>query len=237
MDGRIEPIRAFLEAERRQDPLAELLLLSGLERLLEERRVDAGRLLHELGQHRPDRPEDLGDLGREHVRLEVVEERRVRRVVPVEAVDVLPLQLEVALERGEELREVVGRAGLDPDLVSERARTRQLDAELRRDAPLLLPVATRHADQARVVGVVVERLLERAQALEQAADLVVDEPLVHDPLSVASWSARADGLPRASSPSDPTPAQTRPGEIGDLGESFPERAKVGVHRGGLYRRR
>ena len=138
-----------------------------------------GASLDELGEHRPDRPEHLGDLGREHVRLEVVEERRVRRVLPLEAVDVLPLQLEVALERGEELREVVRRAGLDPDLVAERSRARQLDAELRRDAALLLPVPARHADEARVVGVVVERLLERTQALEQAAELLVHEPLVY----------------------------------------------------------
>ncbi len=139
---------------------------------------------------------------------------------------------------GKELREVVGGAGLDPDLVSERARARHLDAELRRDAPLLLPVPARHSDEARVVGVVVERLLERAQALEQAADLVVDEPLVHHLAQrrelVGARGMAALGHRDLLIPCQHTPG---PGEIGDLGVSFPERAKVGVHRGRLYRRR
>ena len=73
----------------------------------------------------------------------------------------------------------VARASIQTWLPSA-AGARQLDAELGRNAALLLPVAARDADQARVVGVVVERLLERAQALEQAADLVVDELLVRD---------------------------------------------------------
>ena len=73
----------------------------------------------------------------------------------------------------------VARASIQTWLPSAAA-ARQLDAELRRDAALLLPVAARHADEAGVVGVVVERLLERTEALEEAAELVVDEPLVHD---------------------------------------------------------
>ena len=51
------------------------------------------------GEHGPDRVEDLRDLGRRHERLEVVEQRRVRRVVPLEALGVALLQLEVPLER------------------------------------------------------------------------------------------------------------------------------------------
>ena len=126
MHRRVEPVRALLEAERREDALAELLLLVCGERLLEERGVDARRLPHELGEHGPDRPEHLRDLGRLHERLEVVEERRVRRVVPLEALDVAALQLEVPLERRQEAREVVRRPRLDPDLVPERGRTRHL---------------------------------------------------------------------------------------------------------------
>ena len=44
--------------------------------------------------------------------------------------------------------------------------------ELGRDAARLLPVAARDPDQARVVGVVVELLLERRQLVEQPPDLV-----------------------------------------------------------------
>ena len=83
-------------------------------------------------------------------------ERGVGRVVPLEALGVALLQLEVPLERREEGGEVVVRAGVDPDLVSLRPSQEHLGAEIRRDAPRLLPVATRHANQARVVRVVLE---------------------------------------------------------------------------------
>ena len=173
-----------------------------------------------------------------HVRLEVVEERRVGRVVPLEALDVAALELEVALERGEEPREVVRRARLDPDLVAERRRSRQLDAELGRNAALLLPVAPGDADQAGVVGVVLERLLERAQALEQAPDLVVDELLVDDAAQRRErLGTRRMAAGRHRDLLIPGEHAYRAGEIGDLGEALSERTKVGVHRGGLYRRR
>ena len=139
-----------------------------------------GASLHELGEHGADRREHLGDLGGQHVRLEVVEQRRVGRVLPLEALDVPALEVEVPLERREELREVVGRARLDPDLVAERSRADHLRPQLGRDPALLLPVAARDADQARVVRVVVERLLERSEPFEQIADLGVDELLVRD---------------------------------------------------------
>ncbi len=195
-------------------------------------------LLHELGEHGTDRPEDLGHLRREHVRLEVVEERRVRRVLPLEAVDVLPLELEVALERGQELCEVVRGAGLDPDLVAERSGARQLDAELRRNAALLLPVAARHANEAGVVGLVVERLLERTQALEQAAQLLVHEPLVYH-LAQRRELVGTGGIAAVGHGDLLIPCEhhSRSAEIGDLGQSFLQSAKVGLHRGRLYRRR
>ncbi len=238
MDGRIEPVRAFLEAERREDPLAERLLPAGGERLLEERRVDARRLAHELREHGSNRPEHLGHLGRLHVRLEVVEERRVGRVLPLEALDVAALELEVALERGKEPGEVVRRARLDPHLVSESRSARHLDPQLGRHAALLLPVAARDADQARVVGVVVERLFQRTQPLEQASHLVVDELLVDD--TAQRRERLGAGRMAAGRHRDlliPGQDVSRSGEIGDLGEALPERTKVGVHRGGLYRRR
>ena len=122
----------------------------------------------------------------------------VRRVLPLEAVDVATLELEVALERREKPREVVRRAGLDPHLVPERRRSRQVDAEVGRHAALLLPVAAGDPDEARVVGVVVERVLERSQPFEQSTDLGVDELLVRDPAERrerfgAGWMA-TDGI-------------------------------------------
>ena len=115
----------------------------------------------------------------------------------------------------------------------ERRRAQHLGAQLGGHAPRLLPVAARDADQARVVGVVLERLLVRPQLLEQRADLVVDEPLVRDPAErrerlgagrgcrrggiVTRWSQRED----ASAPS----------QVGDLGEALAERAQVRIHRG------
>ncbi len=238
VDGRIEPVRALLQAERREDALVERFLRVDRERLVEERRVGVRRLADELGQDGPDGREDLRHLGRLHERLEVVEERRVRRVVPLEALDVPALEVEVPLQRREELREVVRRARLDPHLVAERSCARHLRPELRRDAPLLLPVAPRDADEARVVGVVVERLLERAQPVEQASDLVVREALVDDAAErrerLRPGGVPADGHRHLLIPREHHP---RARKIRDLGEALPERAKVGVHLGGLYRRR
>ena len=134
MHGGIEPVRALLETEGREDALRELLLLVRCEWLFEERRVDARCFPHELRKDGADRPEHVGDLRGRHVRLEVVEEGRVRRVVPLEALDVPSLQVEVALERREELREVVRRSRLDPHPVAESGRSDHLRAQLGRDA-------------------------------------------------------------------------------------------------------
>ena len=238
VDGRVQAHRALLESERVEEAVAELALAIGVVREVEEGRVDARRLLHELGQDRPDRSEDLGDLGRLHERLEVVEERRVRRVVPLEALDVAALQLEVPFEHREEAGEVVVRARLDPDLVAESRRTSHLGAKLGRHAALLLPVAARDADQARVVRVVLERLLERPEAFEQTADLVVDELLVRDA------AQRRERLGPRRMPAGrhrhlliPGENEERAREIGDLGQPLTKRAQVPVHRGGLYPRR
>jgi hypothetical protein len=158
--GRVEAVRALLEAEGGEDALVERHLGVDRERLVQERRVDNGRLLDEAREHRSDGPEDLSYLRGLHEGLVVVEERRVRRVAPLEALHVLSPKLEVLLERREEHREVALRAGLDPDLVPECAGADHLGPELGRDPALLHPVPPHDADEARVVGVVVERLLE-----------------------------------------------------------------------------
>ncbi len=230
MHGRVEPVRALLEAERREDALVEAGLLVRRVVHLEEGGVDARRLAHELGEDRPDRAEHLCHFGRLHEGLEVVEERRIGRVVPLEALDVAALQVEVALESGEELGEVVRRARFDPDLVAERGRADHLGPQFGGNTPLLLPVAARHADKAGLVGVVVERLFERLQALEQEAGLGVDEPLVRDPANRRhrlGTSGMATGWHRDLL----VPCEHADGspEVGDLGQSLLQRAQVRVH--------
>ena len=187
--------------------------------------------MHELRERGLDLVEDLRDLGRRHERLEVVQQHGVRRVVPLEALDVALLQLEVPLEDGEEGGEVVVRPRLDPDLVALRARAQHLGAELGRHLPVLLPVVTRDADQAGVVGVGIERLLERSELLEQRADLVVGELLVRDAAERRErLGARRVPAGRHRDPLVPAEHAHRPMEVGDLGEPLAERAEVRVPR-------
>ena len=121
-------------------------------------------------------------LGRLHPRLEVVEEHVVRLVVALEALDVAALQLDGALEVGEEECEVVVLACLRPDVVRLGGGAGHLGGELGGDAAHLVVVAARRPDQRRLVGVVVELLLVPGEILEQRADLVGDELLVRDPV-------------------------------------------------------
>ena len=126
--------------------------------------------------------EDRADLGRLHARLEVVEEDVVGLVVVVEALDVAAPQLDVRAQRGQELREVRLLPRLHPDRHRERGGPRHLRAQLRRHPPRLLPVAPDEPDQARVVRVVVERVLVRRELVEEPADLVGGERVVRQPL-------------------------------------------------------
>ena len=121
-------------------------------------------------------------LGRRHAALEVVEQHVVRLVVAVEAVDVAPPQVQVGAQVRQEAREVRLGPCLRPHGQRQRRRPRHVRPELRGHLSRLLPVAPRHADQARLVGVVVLRFLERREPVEQEADLVRDEPLVREPV-------------------------------------------------------
>ena len=180
MRGRVEPPGALLEAERADDPLREAPLGIGVERSVEERRVDLGGVAHELGQRGPQRREHLAHLGRRHPGLVVVEQRRVGQVGRLEALDVAALELDVRPQVREERGEVVVLPGLDPGVVPAGRRAGHLDAQLGGNAAGLLPVTARDADQARIVGVVRQRFLERSQPLEQAADLGIGEAVVDD---------------------------------------------------------
>ena len=142
-------------------------------------RADVGDQRHEL---RLQVVEHLAHLGGLHPRLVVVEEDVVRLVVALEAVHVAALQLDRALEVGEEERVVVVGSRLRPDIVGVRGCTGHLGRKICGDAVRLLPVAPRRADQARVVGVVVQLLLVAGEGFEQRPDLVRDELLVGDPV-------------------------------------------------------
>jgi hypothetical protein len=124
--ARVEAPGALLQADGRRDALGEGALPVDGERLVEEGRLDARRVADDLGERRPEDVEDRRHLGRGHERLEVVEERRVGRVLPVEARGITLADIEVALERGEEEREVAGRSRLDPDRVGEGGRAQAL---------------------------------------------------------------------------------------------------------------
>ena len=129
---------------------------------------------------------------RPHARLVVVEERVVRIVERLVARDVLARELEPPLEmRAEDL--VVRRlARLEPRDVAERAGARHLGAQVARNATLLLVVAARDADDARLERLRLGALLERAQLLEQLAELGRrGASSCASRASVASCSARA----------------------------------------------
>ena len=149
---------------------------------MEERGVDEGCSADELGERGPKNGEHLAHVRRRHARLVVVEQRRVGRVRRLEARDVAAFELDVRAQVGQERGEVVVSASLDPGVMATRRGPCHLDPELGRDPARLLPVSPRDADQARIVGVVRQRFLERRESVEEAADLGVDEAVVGDPV-------------------------------------------------------
>ena len=167
--GQVEPGERLVEAEA-PDDLERVRVLrvdrprAGHEGVVAVDRADLGDQRDELSlqvvEHRP-------HLGRLHPRLEVVEEDVVGLVVALEALDVAALQLDGALEVGEEEREVVLLARLRPDVVRLRGGAGHLGGQLGGDAAQLVVVAARRADQRRLVGVVVELLLVLGEILEQ----------------------------------------------------------------------
>ena len=182
MHRRVEAVGALLEAEVAQDRGRDLLLFLDREVAFEERVV--GRLAgvpHELGQRGPQHVEDRLHLGRLHPRLVLVEEGVVRRVARLHVLRPAERDVVHAPERGQEDGEVVLRASLEPGGVRLAGLARPGCGDLGRDPAGLLPLAAGDADQARVVGVVVEAVLEWRDLLEELAGLVGDEALVGDP--------------------------------------------------------
>ena len=234
--GRVEPVRAVCEAEVAQHAVEELLLRRDREVAFEEGVVGGlAGLAHDRGQLRAEHVEDRLHLGRRHPRLVLVEEGVVGRVALLHVLGPAERDVVDALERGPEDGEVVRLARLEPGDVRLAALARPVGGELGRDAARLLPVAAGDADQARVVGVVVELVLERRELVEQAADLVGDEPLVRDP-GERGGHLRAGGgaLRRHHRPL--VPAGDRGGllEVVDLGQPLLQIRQRGAHRDATY---
>ncbi len=214
-------------------------------------RVDGPRSLHEGvvavdGAHFGDQRhelrlelvEDGAYLGGLHARLVVVEQHVVGLVVAVEALDVAALELDRALEVGEEERVVGLLARLCPDVVRLGRCAGDLRGQLGGHAARLLPVASRRADQARVVGVVVQLLFVAGEVLEQRADLVRDELLVGDPVERRHLRA-ANGASARRHHHGLVPEQDlhRPAQVVDLAQAVFRSAKrcsiVSPRSGGL----
>ncbi len=236
----VEAREGGVEAEALDD-LERVLVLcvdgpgAGQEGVVAVDRAVLGDQRHELGF---ELVEDAPHLRRLHPRLVVVEQDVVRLVVVLEALDVAALQLDGALELGEEEREVVVRARLRPDVMGLGGGARHLGGQLGRHAPRLLPVAPGRADQARLVGVVVETLLVRGELVEKRADLVGDEPLVRD--SVEGRHLRA---PDGASPRRhhhglvPEEDLQGPPQVVDLGQACLQLVETLLHRLSLGSRR
>ncbi len=221
---RVEPPCALLEAEPPQHVVEEPLLELHREVAVEEGVVRGlARAGDDRGQLRPQHAEDGRDLRGRHPRLVLVQEGVVRRVAAVEALGPAERDLVDAPERRQEDPVVRRRARFEPGRLRFRALAQPRRGELGRDAPGLLPVAPGDADQAGVVGVVGERLLERRQPVEQPAGLVVDEALVDDPAE-RGQRLRARGRSPRRHHRALVPAQhaERPLQVVDLGEALPQ---------------
>ena len=181
------------------DDLARERLLRGARELGgEERVVDVPLALlgGERDELRLDLVEDAAHLGGLHLRLEVVEQDVVELVARLEARDIAAAELEVPLERGQERRVARGGLRLHPDRRRLRRGAGHLGRELRRDAHGLLVEPPPEANQARVVGVRVERLPHRLELVEEPADLGLDQPLVGELLEQTQMPAAGRGAGR-----------------------------------------
>jgi hypothetical protein len=228
----VEPPLGWVEAEPLDHLELELLLPLDREGGVPQRALALGpRGLDERDLLLLEPVEDRSHLGCLHPGLEVVEEDVVRLVVVVEAFDIAAAQLEVVAEGGQELGEIGLLPRLDPDRHRERGGSGHLPAQLGGDAPRLLPVAADEADQARLVGVVVERVLERREPVEEAPDLVGGQRLVRDPVESREL-LRANACPAGRHLHLLVPAEERRRsvEIVDLRDPFLQLCEGSAHR-------
>jgi hypothetical protein len=204
---------------------------------LEKRVVDRVRvrLLDQRDELALELREDLLDLRGRHPLFVVVQEDVVR--LPVEAVDVPPLELDVPLEIRKERLEVGALPRLRPHRQRGYRCVRDLPAQLGRHSARLLPVAPGDADEAGVVGIRVEALLVRPQVLEQPPDAVGGEALVADPLQrrdfLGAQRRRAGGHQHLLVPLE---EQRGASEVDDLAEPPLQFIELLVHGSPFSRR-
>jgi hypothetical protein len=170
----VDPPPVGLPAERiEHEPACLLLPLDG-ERAL-ERRTAVGVLGNQRKENLLEPVEDALHLRRGHSFLVLVEHHVVRTFELGEAFDVPQLQLELALEVGNERGEVRRGLRLVPGGHGDSRRVRHLRRQLARNAPRALPLPPGQPHERRV-GLVVDSV----EPCQEVADLVGREPLVRD---------------------------------------------------------
>ena len=178
--------------------------------------------------------EQRAQLGRREARLEVLEQHVVGVLEALEAGDVALPQLDVALERGAEVLEVVVRERLLPRVKAGRLRVRDVGGEVGRHADGALVVAPDPADEPRVVTVRVLALRPWLQGVEQAAQAGVGLARVDDALERRGLvGARRSAARRHHRVLVPEEQRTERVEVAQLGHAHPQgrkRGRAGGHR-------
>ena len=204
MHRRVEAVRALLEAEAAEHLGEQLLLRRDREVAVEERVV--GRLARVRARSRSapaaarrtrPRPRAVFIPGSYSSRNGVV-----RRVAGLHVL--APTGARASCTRrkaGRKTVEVVRLAGLEPGDVRLRGLACPSSGELGGDAAVLLPVAARDADQARVVGVVVELRPRAARARRAARRCRRDVALVRRARRASRRPQRGRERPSAASSS------------------------------------
>src|SRR5215210_6275625 len=211
-------------AEAARDLEAEVALSLRIELARQERVLDLAGVCDLLDQRDEvflELVEDLSDLRRLHVRLVVVEQHVVRLVRRIEAGDVSLSKLDVLFEIRTKRLEVGSFLRRPPCRERERTYTPHLPDEVGWNTARLLEIMARHADEARLEGVVLGALLDPAQILEQLFDLGRDEALLRqsaDRRDGLGASLRASG--RHHHALVPEEQHRRSVEVGDLGKAF-----------------
>ncbi len=187
VDGGVQAPVLGVVADGPEQLLGERLLALPREVAGEDAAVLAGRRRgrDERDELVLDRAEEGPELLGREARLVVVEQDVVRvGEFPraVEAGDVAVRELEDALQRGLEEREVGLLARGHPGLLRVGVGARDLRREVGRDVDRLVVVAPEVADQRGVVGLGVGLVGEGLQGIEQLAEPRVGDATVDDPL-------------------------------------------------------
>ena len=141
------------------------------------------------------------------------------------------LELQVPVEPRSKACVVVVGPRHGPGLHALRGSLGHLRREIRRDAPCLGPILTGDPDQAGVVRIVGQGLLQRLQLVEQLADAVVREHLVSDALQ-RRQAVGTNGAARGGHHHELIPLEhgrSRP-QVVDVAQSALQLGELGIHR-------